>query len=104
MSTNIKYDYYVHYPMKNNEIFIISSRHPHLSISKLTKNHLKYVFIHKMSFKSEVFLSVHHETSHTDLHNLKIQFKVEYCPKNLGGSKKHLIFFLKIEITLKFTL
>ena len=81
MSTNIKYDYYVSYPMKKNEIVIISTRHPHVSISKLTKNHLKYVFICKISFKSEVFLPLHHETSHMDLHSLKIQLKVEYFEK-----------------------
>ena len=81
MSTNIKYDYYVPLSYEKNEIVIISTRHPHVSISKLTKNHLKYVFIHKISFKSEVFLSLHHETSHMDLHSLKIQFKVEYFEK-----------------------
>ena len=60
MSTNIKYDYYVPYPTKKNEIIIISTGHPHVSISKLTKNHLKYVFICKISFKSEGFLLVYH--------------------------------------------
>ena len=64
--------------LKKYEIVIISTRHPHVSISKLTKNHIKYVFICKISFKSEVFLPVHHETSHMDLHSLKIWFKVEY--------------------------
>ena len=72
---------------EKNEIVIISTAHPFVSISKLTKNHLKYVFIFvsiskltknhlkyvficKISFKSDVLLHVHHETS------LKIQFKV----------------------------
>ena len=82
MSTNIKYDYYVSYlSYEKYEIVIISTRHPHVSISKFTKNHLKHVFIRKISFKSDVFLSVHHETSHMDLHSLKIQFKGEYFKK-----------------------
>ena len=81
MSTNIKYDYYVPYLTEKYEIVIISTRHPHVSILKLTKNHIKYVFIRKISFKSEVFLPVHHETYHMDLHSLKIQFKVEYFEK-----------------------
>ena len=54
--------------LQKNEIVIISTRHPHVSISKLTKNHLKYVFIHKISFKLEV-------------KSEKIQFKVEYFEK-----------------------
>ena len=77
MSTNIKHNYYVPYSKKKNEIVIISTGHLHASVPKLTKNQLKYVFICKISFKSEVFLPVHHETSHMDLHSLKIQFKVE---------------------------
>ena len=76
MSTNIKHNYYVPYS-KKNEIVIISTGHLHASLPKLTKNHLKYVFIFKISFKSEVFLPVHHEASHMDLHSLKIQLKVE---------------------------
>ena len=72
-------------------------------------NHPKYVFICKISFKSEVFLPVHHLASHMDLHSLKIQFKVEYfakwdfsvCQKNSGFTwfstfmteKTSLIFF-----------
>ena len=56
--------------------------HPHASVPKLTKNHIKYVFICKISFKSEVFLPVHHETSHMYLHSLKIQLKVEYFAKS----------------------
>ena len=83
MSTNIKYDYYVSYlSYEKYEIVIISTRHPHASVPKFTKNHLKYVFIHKISFKSEIFLSVDHETSHMDLHSLKIQLKVEHFTKS----------------------
>ena len=52
MSTNIKHDYYIPYPKKKHHIVIISTVHPHASVPKLTKNHLKYVFICKISFKS----------------------------------------------------
>ena len=41
----------------------------------------KFLNMYLFTFKSEVFLSVHHETSHMDLHSLKIQFKVEYFEK-----------------------
>ena len=60
MSTNIKYRLLCTLLYEKYEIVIISTRHPHVSISKLTKNHLKYVFICKISFKSEVFLPLHH--------------------------------------------
>ena len=90
MSTNKKHNYYVPYFKTKIEIVIISTGHLHASVPKLTKNHLKYVFIHQFSFKSEVFLPVHHEISHMDLHSLKIQLKVEYFAKS-DFSRKILI-------------
>ena len=66
MSTNIKYDYYVPYPTKNMKLSLFQLDIHMSAYQKLTKNHIKYVFICKISFKLEVFLPVYHETSHMD--------------------------------------
>ena len=76
-ASNIKYGPSL--SCEKNEIVIISTRHPTCQHIKSNQKSPKIcIYLQNFFQIIEVFLPVHHETSHMDLHSLKIQFKVEY--------------------------